>query len=81
MRSIFYSFPDRRLIMRCSPLGRFEKIGPSAVLHLDRGALVLKLGWSLSQGETMSGIRSRWLSFYAEHLEPLSKELFGHVEK
>jgi hypothetical protein len=29
----------------------------------------------------MSGIRSRWLSFYAEHLEPLSKELFGHVEK
>jgi hypothetical protein len=29
----------------------------------------------------MSGIRSRWLSFYAEHLEPLSKDLFGHVEK
>ena len=29
----------------------------------------------------MSGIRSRWLTFYAEHVEPLCKEIFGHVEK
>src|SRR3954453_3990617 len=26
-------------------------------------------------------IRSRWLRFYAEHVEETSKEIFGHVEK
>jgi hypothetical protein len=26
-------------------------------------------------------IRSRWLTFYAEHLEQTSKEIFGYVEK
>src|SRR4249919_949671 len=29
----------------------------------------------------MQNIRTRWLAFYAEHLEPASKEMFGHVEK
>src|ERR1700682_4176608 len=26
-------------------------------------------------------IKSRWLTFYAEHIEQTSKEIFGHVEK
>ena len=26
-------------------------------------------------------IRTRWLTFYAEHVEQTSKEMFGHVEK
>jgi hypothetical protein len=29
----------------------------------------------------MQGIRARWLTFYAEHLEPATKEMFGYVEK
>ena len=29
----------------------------------------------------MAEIRARWLAFYAEHVEPLSKEIFSHVEK
>ena len=29
----------------------------------------------------MSDLRYRWLTFYAEHVGPASKELFGHVEK
>ena len=29
----------------------------------------------------MGDIRSRWVTFYAEHIEPASKEIFGHVEK
>jgi hypothetical protein len=29
----------------------------------------------------MYDIRNRWLTFYAEHVEPASKEVFGHVEK
>ena len=29
----------------------------------------------------MREIRSRWLTFYAEHVEPASKEMFAHVEK
>ena len=29
----------------------------------------------------MQDIRTRWLTFYAEHLEQASKEMFGHVEK
>src|ERR1700737_3616674 len=29
----------------------------------------------------MSDIRSRWLTFYAEHIEQTPKEIFGHVEK
>jgi hypothetical protein len=29
----------------------------------------------------MADIRSRWLAFYSEHVESLSKELFSHVEK
>ncbi len=29
----------------------------------------------------MQDIKSRWLTFYAEHIEQTSKEIFGHVEK
>ena len=29
----------------------------------------------------MQDIKSRWLTFYAEHIEPASREMFGHVEK
>src|SRR5712671_697645 len=29
----------------------------------------------------MAEIRVRWLAFYAEHVEPASKEIFSHVEK
>jgi len=29
----------------------------------------------------MAAVRAKWLSFYAEHVEPLSKEIFSHVEK
>jgi hypothetical protein len=33
------------------------------------------------QGETMQEISNRWVAFYADHLEPFSKEMFSHVEK
>jgi hypothetical protein len=33
------------------------------------------------KGEIMRDIRSRWLTFYADHLEEATKEVFGHVEK
>ena len=29
----------------------------------------------------MGEIRARWLAFYADHVEPASKEIFSHVEK
>src|SRR6266436_4729607 len=29
----------------------------------------------------MAQVRAKWLAFYAEHVEPVSKEMFGHVEK
>ena len=29
----------------------------------------------------MQDIKTRWLEFYAEHIEQTSKEVFGHVEK
>ena len=29
----------------------------------------------------MGDLRNKWLTFYAEHIEPASKEMFGHVEK
>jgi hypothetical protein len=29
----------------------------------------------------MGEIRARWLTFYADHVEPASKEIFSHVEK
>jgi type IV secretory pathway VirB2 component (pilin) len=35
----------------------------------------------LPQGETMHHVKTRWLTFYAEHLEPATKEMFGYVEK
>ena len=29
----------------------------------------------------MGEIRSKWLTFYAKHIEPASREMFGYVEK
>ena len=29
----------------------------------------------------MAQVRAKWLAFYAEHVEPVSKEIFSHVEK
>jgi hypothetical protein len=29
----------------------------------------------------MNHMKTRWLAFYAEHLEPATKEMFGYVEK
>lgn len=29
----------------------------------------------------MGDVRSKWITFYAEHVEPASKEIFSHVEK
>src|SRR5436305_15153590 len=29
----------------------------------------------------MAEIRARWLTFYADHVEPASREIFSHVEK
>jgi hypothetical protein len=29
----------------------------------------------------MAQVRARWLSFYSEHVEPVTKEIFSYVEK
>src|SRR5437870_7592524 len=29
----------------------------------------------------MAEVRAKWLAFYSEHVEPVSKEIFSHVEK
>jgi hypothetical protein len=29
----------------------------------------------------MAHVRARWLAFYAERIEPVSKEIFSHIEK
>src|SRR2546429_2502328 len=29
----------------------------------------------------MAQVRAKWLAFYSEHVEPISREIFGHVEK
>ena len=29
----------------------------------------------------MAQLRTKWLSFYAERVEPVSKEVFAHIEK
>jgi len=29
----------------------------------------------------MQDLKSRWLTFYADHVEPATKEMFGYVEK
>ena len=29
----------------------------------------------------MTQVRAKWLAFYSEHVEPVSKEIFSHVEK
>jgi hypothetical protein len=33
------------------------------------------------QGEIMGNFKGRWLTFYGNHIEPASREMFGHVEK
>jgi hypothetical protein len=30
---------------------------------------------------SMAQLRTKWLSFYAERVEPVSKEVFAHIEK
>src|SRR6266566_6876379 len=29
----------------------------------------------------MAEVRTKWLAFYSKHVEPVSKEIFSHVEK
>src|SRR5438552_17615865 len=29
----------------------------------------------------MAQVRAKWLAFYSEHVEPISREIFSHVEK
>src|SRR3954454_13741283 len=36
---------------------------------------------SVHQGAPMGEIRAKWLAFYSENIEHLSKEIFSHVEK
>src|SRR5258707_4838580 len=36
---------------------------------------------SVHQGAPMEEIRGKWLAFYSENIEHLSKEIFSHVEK
>jgi hypothetical protein len=36
---------------------------------------------SVDQGAPMGEIRAKWLAFYSENIEYLSKEIFSHVEK
>jgi hypothetical protein len=54
-----------------------------AFLLLDRGPAVVKLRSSQqgNQGKPMAEVRAKWLAFYSEHVEPVSKEIFSHVEK
>jgi hypothetical protein len=69
-------------------------IGAGEFLLPGRGAIVLASDPSpfgdaatpiprsrLQQGETMSDVRSRWLAFYGEHVEPASTEIFAHVSR
>jgi hypothetical protein len=60
------------------------KIKQGSFLLLDRGPAVVKPR-SLLQGKPrdipMAQVRAKWLAFYAEHVEPVSKEIFSHVEK
>jgi len=34
-----------------------------------------------SQGEAMAESRARWVTFYAENVEPFYKEMVSHIEK
>jgi len=58
--------------------------GWPAFLLLDRGPAVVKLPFIAArktQGKPMAEVRAKWLAFYSEHVEPVSKEIFSHVEK
>ena len=35
----------------------------------------------IARGGSMAELRARWLAFYAERVEPVSKEIFSHIEK
>jgi hypothetical protein len=59
-------------------------------LLLDRRPAVVKLLFIVAgkkpkenqtQGKPMAQVRAKWLTFYSEHVEPVSKEIFSHVEK
>jgi hypothetical protein len=66
----------------------YPRIGMAAFLLLDRGPAVVKLLFIVAgkpQGKSkenlMAQVRARWLSFYSEHVEPVTKEIFSYVEK
>jgi len=56
----------------------------AAFLLPGRGPAVVKLPFIAARktrGKSMAQVRAKWLAFYAEHVEPVSKEIFSHVEK
>jgi hypothetical protein len=55
--------------------------GRPAFLLLDRGPAVVKLPFHRCKEKSMAQVRAKWLAFYSEHVEPVSKEIFSHVEK
>jgi hypothetical protein len=63
---------------------RICESGWPAFLLLDRGPAVVKLPFIVAgkpKENSMAQVRARWLAFYSEHVEPISKEIFSHVEK
>jgi hypothetical protein len=55
-----------------------------ASLLLDRGPAVVKLSFIAARKlkeNPMAQVRPKWLAFYAERVEPVSKEIFSHIEK
>jgi hypothetical protein len=55
-----------------------------AFLALDSGPAVVKLSFIAAmklKEDPMAQVRPKWLAFYAERVEPVSKEIFSHVEK
>jgi hypothetical protein len=58
-----------------------SRTGQAARLLPRRLPAVVKLPFIAGEGGIMAEIRARWLSFYADRVEPASKEIFSHVEK
>jgi hypothetical protein len=46
-----------------------------------RSGLIRPIPAAVARGETMADIRTKWLAFYADHVEQTSMEIFGHVQK
>jgi hypothetical protein len=60
----------------------------AGLLASDRGPAVVKLLFIVAgkprgklKENSMAQVRAKWLAFYSEHVEPVSKEIFSHVEK